>query len=271
VMETPPPVAEPAHPAALVSGPHALKVRALRYSYPGQTHRALDGVDLDLSPGRRVAVVGPSGAGKSTLAAVLLRFLSYDEGGSITLDGVELAELDGDATRRVVGLVAQDAHVFDSTLEENLRLARRGATESELEDALGAARLLGWIRELPAGLQTEVGERGARMSGGQRQRLAIARALLADFGVLILDEPGEHLDTQTADAIVADLLTITEGRTTLLITHRLTGLEDVDEVLMLDHGRVHERGTHGELVGLGGRYAELWRRERSFIDREMGE
>jgi thiol reductant ABC exporter CydC subunit len=271
VMETPPPVAEPAHPAALVSGPHALKVRALRYSYPGQTHRALDGVDLDLSPGRRVAVVGPSGAGKSTLVAVLLRFLSYDEGGSITLDGVELAELDGDATRRVVGLVAQDAHVFDSTLEENLRLARRGATESELEDALGAARLLGWIRELPAGLQTEVGERGARMSGGQRQRLAIARALLADFGVLILDEPGEHLDTQTADAIVADLLTITEGRTTLLITHRLTGLEDVDEVLMLDHGRVHERGTHGELVGLGGRYAELWRRERSFIDREMGE
>jgi thiol reductant ABC exporter CydC subunit len=271
VMETPPPVAEPAHPAALVSGPHALKVRALRYSYPGQTHRALDGVDLDLSPGRRVAVVGPSGAGKSTLAAVLLRFLSYDEGGSITLDGVELAELDGDATRRVVGLVAQDAHVFDSTLEENLRLARRGATESELEDALGAARLLGWIRELPAGLQTEVGERGARMSGGQRQRLAIARALLADFGVLILDEPGEHLDTQTADAIVADLLTITEDRTTLLITHRLTGLEDVDEVLMLDHGRVHERGTHGELVGLGGRYAELWRRERSFIDREMGE
>jgi len=271
VMETPPPVAEPAHPAALVSGPHALKVRALRYSYPGQTHRALDGVDLDLSPGRRVAVVGPSGAGKSTLAAVLLRFLSYDEGGSITLDGVELAELDGDATRRVVGLVAQDAHVFDSTLEENLRLARRGATESELEDALGAARLLGWIRELPAGLQTEVGERGARMSGGQRQRLAIARALLADFGVLILDEPGEHLDTQTADAIVADLLTITEGRTTLLITHRLTGLEDVDEVLMLDHGRVHERDTHGELVGLGGRYAELWRRERSFIDREMGE
>jgi thiol reductant ABC exporter CydC subunit len=259
VMETPPPVAEPAHPAALVSGPHALKVRALRYSYPGQTHRALDGVDLDLSPGRRVAVVGPSGAGKSTLAAVLLRFLSYDEGGSITLDGVELAELDGDATRRVVGLVAQDAHVFDSTLEENLRLARRGATESELEDALGAARL------------TEVGERGARMSGGQRQRLAIARALLADFGVLILDEPGEHLDTQTADAIVADLLTITEGRTTLLITHRLTGLEDVDEVLMLDHGRVLERGTHGELMGLGGRYAELWRRERSFIDREMGE
>jgi ABC-type multidrug transport system fused ATPase/permease subunit len=237
-------------------------VRDLRYSYPGQTRRALDGVNLDLSPGRRVAVVGPSGAGKSTLAAVLLRFLPYDEGGSVTLDGVELATIDGDATRRVVGLVAQDAHVFDSTLEENLLLAKRGATKSQLEDALGAARLLGWTRELPAGLQTEVGERGARMSGGQRQRLAIARALLADFGVLILDEPGEHLDTQTADAIVADLLTVTEGRTTLLITHRLTGLEDVDEVLVLDDGRVLERGTHAELLALGGRYAALWRREQ---------
>jgi thiol reductant ABC exporter CydC subunit len=267
VMDTPPPVQEPAHPVTLGSGPgalrpgHSLQVRDLRYRYPGETRRALDGVDLDLSPGRRVAVVGPSGAGKSTLAAVLLRFLPYASG-TVTLDGVELAELDGDAARRVVGLVAQDAHVFDSTLEENLRLAKRGATERELDDALAAARLLDWTRELPATLQTEVGERGVRISGGQRQRLAIARALLADFPVLILDEPGEHLDTQTADAIVADLLTITEGRTTLLITHRLTGLEEVDEVVVLDHGRVLERGTHTELAGLGGRYAELWQRER---------
>ena len=134
VMDTPPPVAEPAHPVALANGAraprteHALRVRGLRYSYPGQTRRALDGVDLDLNSGRRVAVVGQSGAGKSTLAAVLLRFLPY-EGGSVTLDGVELAELDGDVSRRVVGLVAQDAHLFDSTLEENLRLAKREATE----------------------------------------------------------------------------------------------------------------------------------------------
>jgi thiol reductant ABC exporter CydC subunit len=272
VMDTPPPVPEPAHPVALVDvshaqpAEHALRVRDLRYSYPGQTRWALDRVDLDLSPGRRVAVVGQSGAGKSTLAAVLLRFLPYD-GGSVTLDGVELAELDGDATRRVVGLVAQDAHVFDSTLEENLRLAKRDGTPAELRAALERARLLDWIGRLPAGLDTEVGERGARMSGGQRQRLAIARALLADFPVLILDEPGEHLDTQTADALVADLLAITEGRTTLLITHRLTGLENVDEVLVLDHGRVLERGTHAELVGLRGRYAELWQRENAVSPR----
>ncbi len=274
VMDTPPPVAEPVHPVALSpgtsgssgpSGPHDLQVRDLRYRYPGQTRWALAGVDLDLSPGRRVAVVGPSGAGKSTLAGVLLRFLAYEggsEGGSVTLDGVELAELEGDATRRIVGLVAQDAHVFDNTLQENLRLAKREATGDQLRAALAKVRLLDWTARLPAGLHTEVGERGARMSGGQRQRLAIARALLADFPVLVLDEPGEHLDTQTADAILADLLAITEGRTTLLITHRLTGLEDVDEVLVLDHGRVLERGTHGELIARGGRYAGLWQGER---------
>ncbi len=260
VMDTPPPVLEPAHPIALAGQPHTLQVRDLRYGYPGATRWALAGVDLDLSPGRRVAVVGPSGAGKSTLAAVLLRFLPY-ESGEVTLDGVEIAALDGEACRRAVGLVAQDAHVFDNTLEENLRLAKRDATADQLRAALAKVGLLDWTAQLADGLSTEVGERGERMSGGQRQRLAIARALLADFPVLILDEPGEHLDTQTADAILTDLLAVTEGRTTLVITHRLTGLEDVDEVLVIDHGRVLERGTHGELVGLGGHYATLWQRE----------
>jgi thiol reductant ABC exporter CydC subunit len=260
VMETPPPVLEPTHPLALSAAPHTLRIRDLRFSYPGEDRWALAGVDLDLSPGRRVAVVGPSGAGKSTLAGVLLRFLPY-ESGSVTLDDVEIAALDGDQYRRVVGLVSQDAHIFDSTLEENLRLAKREASTEEIEGSLADTRLLDWTRELPRGLATEVGERGARMSGGQRQRLAIARALLADFPLLVLDEPGEHLDIQTADEIVADLLVITRDRATLLITHRLSGLQDVDEILVLDHGRVLERGTHGELVGLGGHYAELWRRE----------
>jgi thiol reductant ABC exporter CydC subunit len=261
ITDTPPPVAEPAHPCALACGQRVLRARGLRYRYPDQTRWALDGLDVDLSPGRRVAVVGPSGAGKSTLAGALLRFLTC-EGGSVTLDGLQISDLDSDAYRRVVGLVAQDAHVFDSTLEENLRLARRDATREQLCDALARVRLLDWVSSLPAGLDTEVGERGARMSGGQRQRLAIARALLADFPVLVLDEPGEHLDTRTADAIVADLLEITRGRSTLLITHRLAGLEDLDEVLVLDRGRTVERGTHAELLGLNGRYAALWRLER---------
>jgi thiol reductant ABC exporter CydC subunit len=295
VLDSPPPVVEPAHPHVLpalpdvpytsrldapralrsngapaaapdatrTSAQHVLRARGLRARYPGAPRPALDGIDLDLSPGRRVAVVGPSGAGKSTLAGVLLRFLDYERPpGSVTLGGVQLADLDGDACRRVIGLVAQDAHVFDSTIEENLRLARRAATPEELHEALAKARLLDWIAELPDGLATEVGERGARMSGGQRQRLAIARALLADFPILILDEPGEHLDTQAADAILADLLALTRDRATLLITHRLAGLQELDEVLVLDHGRVAERGTHAELLRLGGHYAALWRLER---------
>ena len=293
VLDAPPPVAEPAHPLALpvhprassVSPPaapgasrasrapaagieaalpaaHVLRVRGLRARYPGASRPALDGLDLDLAPGRRVAVVGPSGAGKSTLAGVLLRFVDYERSrGSVTLDGVEIAELDGEDCRRVVGLVAQDAHIFDSTIEENLRLARREATRGQLEEALARARLLDWVQALPAGLATEVGERGARLSGGQRQRLAIARALLADFPILILDEPGEHLDTRAADALLADLLALTRDRSTLLITHRLAGLQAMDEVLVLDHGRVRERGTHAALLRLGGRYAAGWELE----------
>jgi thiol reductant ABC exporter CydC subunit len=262
VMDTPPPVVDPGSPAAPPPPPHSLRVRDLHFSYPGANRPALDGIDLDLSPGRRVAVVGPSGAGKSTLAGVLLRFLPYANG-SVTLDGVELADLAGDRSREVVGLASQEAHVFDSTLEENLLLARRTASTEELDSALAAVHLLDWARGLPDGLETELGERGARMSGGQRQRLAIARTLLADFPLLVLDEPGEHLDTQTADAIVADLLLATRARSTLLITHRLAGLEEVDEVMLLDRGRVVERGSHTELLALGGRYASLWAQERA--------
>ncbi len=264
VMDTPAPVAEPEDPRALAERGHTLRVRDLHFSYTGRARSALAGLDLDLSPGRRVALVGPSGGGKSTLAAVLLRFLPYEQG-SVTLDGVEISDLDGEQCRRYIGLVSQDAHLFASTLEENLRLAKRDATGEELRSALAAVRLLDWTERLPAGLDTEVGERGARVSGGQRQRLAIARALLADFPLLILDEPGEHLDTPTADAILADLLQITSERATLLITHRLAGLTDVDEVLLLDQGEVIERGTHLELVGNESQYAALCKRETELL------
>jgi thiol reductant ABC exporter CydC subunit len=260
VIDTPVPVTEPPHPLTLGPQPHSLRARGLCCSYPGATYPALSDLDLDLSPGRRVAIVGPSGAGKSTLAGVLLRFLPY-QGGSVTLDGVEIDRLDGDELRRVVGLVSQDAHVFDNTIEENLRLARRDATEDELRKVLSRARLLEWVDNLPEGLATELGERGARMSGGQRQRLAIARALLADFPILILDEPGEHLDTHTADAIVADLLAATREHATLLVTHRLARLNEVDEILVLDGGRVIEQGTQDQLLQSHGRYAEWFRRE----------
>jgi thiol reductant ABC exporter CydC subunit len=259
LLETLPPVVEPERPQIDTHEQlsHTLTTRNLSCSYPGASRPALEQIELDLSPGRRVALVGPSGAGKSTLAAVLLRFLPYQ--GSVALDGVDIDTLDGDDVRCVVGLVSQDVHIFDSTLGENLRLAKRDANEDELRDALARARLLDWVDSLPLGLDTEVGERGARMSGGQRQRLALARALLADFPILILDEPGEHLDTATADALVADLLDVTRARTTLLITHRLVGLEQVDEILAIEQGRIVERGTHAQLLAREGRYAASWR------------
>ncbi|MGK5695017.1 thiol reductant ABC exporter subunit CydD [Streptomyces sp. URMC 128] len=260
VLDAPEPVGEPEQPRQAPASPFPVVVKALAARHAGQDRDALTGLDLTLDEGRRVAVVGPSGSGKTTLAQVLLRFLDADAG-SYTLAGVDAYVLRGDDVRRLVGLCAQDAHLFDSSLRENLLLARKDATEDDLRAALGRARLLDWAGGLPDGLDTLVGEHGARLSGGQRQRLALARALLADFPVLVLDEPAEHLDLPTADALTADLLAATEGRTTLLITHRLAGLEAVDEVIVLDQGRVVQRGAYAELVAVDGPLREMAQRE----------
>ncbi|MFJ7267181.1 thiol reductant ABC exporter subunit CydD [Streptomyces sp. NPDC099050] len=261
VIDAPVPVTEPERPEALPASPFPLRLTGLAARHPGQEKDALSGLDLTLEAGRRIAVVGPSGAGKTTLAQVLLRFLDQHEG-SYTLGGTDARALDGDDVRRVVGLCAQDAHIFDSSVRENLRLAVPGASEARLREALAAARLLEWADGLPDGLDTLVGEHGERISGGQRQRLALARALLADFPVLVLDEPAEHLDLATADALTADLLAATEGRTTVLITHRLAGLDEVDEVLVLDAGAVIQRGTYAELAATPGPLRALLERER---------
>lgn len=264
VLDAPVPVQEPASPADAPASPFPLEVRGLSARYPGAGRDALESLDLTLVPGRRIAVVGPSGSGKTTLAQVLLRFLDASSG-TYRLGGVQAADLDGDTVRRSVGLCAQDAHVFDSSIRENLRLARTGATDAELDDALSRARLLEWVRSLPEGLDTPVGEHGARLSGGQRQRLALARALLADFPVLVLDEPAEHLDLATADALTADLLAATEGRTTVLITHRLAGVEAVDEVLVLEAGRVAQRGPYAELAAEEGPLRRMLEREKETV------
>ncbi|WP_103546911.1 thiol reductant ABC exporter subunit CydD [Streptomyces sp. B226SN101] len=264
VLDAPVPVREPESPAEEPAAPFPLEVRGLSARYPGAARDALSSLDLTLTPGRRIAVVGPSGSGKTTLAQVLLRFLDASSG-TYRLGGVEAAALESDTVRRSVGLCAQDAHVFDSTIRENLRLARPGATDPELRDALSRARLLEWAAALPQGLDTPVGEHGARLSGGQRQRLALARALLADFPVLALDEPAEHLDLPTADALTADLLDATRGRATVLITHRLTGLEAVDEVLVLDAGRVVQRGPYAELAAEDGPLRRMLERERETV------
>jgi ATP-binding cassette subfamily C protein CydCD len=262
VLDAPVPVREPQSPRPAPGSPFPLAVRGLAARYAGQDRDALAGLDLTLEKGRRIAVVGPSGSGKTTLAQVLLRFL--DPGaGSYTLAGADARALDGDDVRRLVGLCAQDAHLFNSSIRENLLLARKDATEEDLRDALARVRLLEWADTLPDGLDTFVGEHGARLSGGQRQRLALARALLADFPVLVLDEPAEHLDLPTADALTADLLAATEGRTTLLITHRLAGLDAVDEVIVLDGGRVAQRGRYAELTTVEGPLRSMARREEA--------
>jgi thiol reductant ABC exporter CydC subunit len=259
--DAPPVVSDPAVPAGLGDGPHTVALRDVWASYRGAGKAALRGVDLELRPGRRVALVGPSGAGKSTLADVLVRFLPADDGDA-TVDGIPLERLAAEDVRRVVGLVEQHPHLFDTTLAENLRIGRRAATDDELTKELARVGLADWLEGLPKGLATPVGTMGGRLSGGQRQRVALARALLAEFPVLVLDEPAEHLEAAAADALTADLLALTEGRATLLITHRLAALEAVDEIVVLDGGRVVERGRHAELLATGGRYAGLWWEER---------
>lgn len=260
VLDAPEPVREPEPARQAPASPFPVVLKGLTTRHEGQDRDALTGLDLNLAEGRRIAVVGASGSGKTTLAQVLLRFLDADAG-TYTLGGVDAYGLHSDDVRRLVGLCAQDAHLFDSSVRENLLLAKKDATEDELRNALERARLLDWAESLPDGLDTLVGEHGALLSGGQRQRLALARALLADFPVLVLDEPAEHLDLPTADALTADLLAATEGRTTLLITHRLAGLESVDEVVVLDEGRVVQRGSYAELAGVEGPLRGMAERE----------
>ncbi|MFI6943988.1 thiol reductant ABC exporter subunit CydD [Streptomyces sp. NPDC050418] len=262
VLDAPEPVREPAAPAPVPADPFPLELRGITARHAGQHRDALDGVELTLRRGRRIAVVGPSGSGKTTLAQVLLRFLDAG-GGTYTLGGADAYGLESDGVRTLVGLCAQDAHLFDSSVRENLRLARTDASDAALRDALARARLLDWVDSLPEGLDTLVGEHGARLSGGQRQRLALARALLADFPVLVLDEPAEHLDLPTADALTADLLAATEGTATVLITHRLAGLDAVDEVLVLQEGRVVQQGAYAELLAEDGPLKAMWERERA--------
>lgn len=262
VLDAPAPVHEPREPQPAPARAFPLELRGLTARYAEQARDALAGFDMRLEAGRRIAVVGASGSGKTTLAQVLLRFLDAREG-TYRIGGVDAAALDGDDVRRFVGLCAQDAHTFDSSIRENLRLARPGASDDELRRALDRARLLDWVDALPEGLDTLVGEHGARVSGGQRQRLALARALLADFPVLVLDEPAEHLDLATADALTDDLLRATEGRTTVLITHRLHGLDAVDEVVVLEGGRTVQRGPYAQLAAEDGPLRRMLERERA--------
>jgi len=238
--------------------PPAVAVRRVAFSYPGAERPALDRVDLDIPPGGTLALVGPSGSGKSTVARLLLRFLDPDSG-AILVDGVPLGGMDADQWRRAVAWVPQQPHLFHGTIRDNLRLARPEAGEASIAEALERAHADAFVRSLPLGLDTPVGERGQRLSGGEAQRIALARAFLKDAPLLVLDEPTAHLDPGHEAAIRESMAELRRGRTVLLIAHRLTTVADADALAVLFGGRVVEIGAPGALRAAGGRYASMLR------------
>jgi ATP-binding cassette subfamily B protein len=219
-------------------------------------------VSFEIPPGKTVAVVGPSGAGKSTLARLLYRF--YDiQSGAISIDGQELRSVTQASVRAAIGIVPQDTVLFNDTVEYNIAYGRPGASHDEVVAAASAAHIHAFIAATPKGYETMVGERGLKLSGGEKQRVAIARTLLKNPPVLIFDEATSALDSANERAIQAELKSVSQGKTALVIAHRLSTVVDAHEIVVLEAGRVVERGPHAELLARGGRYAEMWRLQQS--------
>ena len=225
-------VQDPAVPVELADRPVTVALEAVRARYEPDEPPVLDELTLSLEPGRRIALLGPSGAGKSTVANLLLRFLD-PESGRVTVGGHDVRDLRQEDVRRVVAVAGQESHLFSTSIRENIRLARPDATDAEIEQALRRARIWDWVASLPDGLETLVGEQGRELSGGQRSRLVVARALLADAPVLVLDEPTAHLDSETATSLLDDVLDTAGSASVLLITHRRERLERMDDVVVL--------------------------------------
>ena len=227
-----PAVKDPEPPAELSPGAVAVALENVSARYAPDEPLALDGLTLSLEPGQRIALIGPSGVGKSTVTNLLLRFLD-PEAGRVTIGGHDLRELRQEDVRRVIAVAGQESHLFSTSIRENVRLARPGASDAEIDEALRRARILDWVRSLPDGLDTLVGEQGRALSGGQRGRIVVARALLAAAPVLVLDEPTAHLDTANATSLIDDILDTAGAASVLLITHRLERLERMDDVIVL--------------------------------------
>jgi ATP-binding cassette, subfamily B, bacterial len=285
VLDLKPLIAEPADPKPLPEGPLSVEFDHVRFAYPAADQVSLasleevasldsrGGVEVlhDVSfraePGQMIALVGSSGAGKSTIAQLLPRL--YDTGsGAVRFGGVDVRDLSADAIRGAVGMVTQDGHLFHESIRANLLLAGPAATEAELWEVLRRARLDTLIRSLPDGLDTVVGERGYRLSGGERQRLTIARLLLAHPRVVILDEATAHLDSTSEAAVQEALGEALAGRTSVVIAHRLSTIRAADQILVVEDGRVVERGTHTQLLAAGGRYGELYRTQFADTDEQ---
>ena len=261
VVDTRPAVVDPRpsqpEPVPTIAAGSGLRIEHLYFRYGPSEPLALEDVSLSLPAGSSIAIVGPSGAGKSTLINLLLRFWEYQDG-HVFLGDRELRALDQDSVRQLFGVVSQRTHLFNATVRENLLLARSDASQADLECAIRRAQLHTFIESLPEGYETWIGEQGLLLSSGQRRRLAIARALLKDAPFLMLDEATADLDPLTEHEIVNDIHASMVGRTTLWITHRLVGLDRVDEILVLQEGRVAEQGRHHDLIQMGGLYRRMW-------------
>jgi ATP-binding cassette subfamily B protein len=221
----------------------------------------LKGVSFSVPAGKTVAVVGPSGAGKSTISRILYRF--YDiKSGSVTIDGQDIRDVTQASLRHVIGIVPQDTVLFNDTVKYNIAYGRIGATEAEIKEAARHAQIDKFIKELPLGYDAMVGERGLKLSGGEKQRVAIARTILKNPPILLLDEATSALDTHTEREIQGALAEVSRNRTSLVIAHRLSTVIDADEILVLDHGEIVERGRHAELVNRGGHYASMWNKQK---------
>lgn len=246
-----------AQPLALQpDAPPSVRFENVHFAYDPQ-RPILQGVSLEIPAGKTVAVVGPSGAGKSTLSRLLYRFYDIQQG-RITIDGQDIAQVTQASLRRAIGIVPQDTVLFNDTIAYNIAYGRTDASQEEIEQAAHAARIHDFIVAQPQGYATQVGERGLKLSGGEKQRVAIARTLLKNPPILIFDEATSALDSANERAIQNELRTVAQGKTTLVIAHRLSTVVDAHEILVMDAGRIIERGSHSQLLALGGRYASMW-------------